>query len=132
MHFVYLETEARLFIQPKTKDGKVAVAWSYMLDYENSARKGDLFHLVSPLVCPKCRCPMNIISFIEHPTVVCTILKRLGIWESKARPPSRRNVSPCTGELIPQECLSWPDETGTPHSSPFLTTFPEFSGMCIL
>ena len=34
---VYLETEAKLFIQRKIKDGKIALAWSYMLNYENSA-----------------------------------------------------------------------------------------------
>src|SRR3972149_10165891 len=34
---VYLETEAKLFIQRKIKDGKIELAWSYMLDYENSA-----------------------------------------------------------------------------------------------
>lgn len=34
---VYIETEAKLFIQRKIKDGKIELAWSYMLDYENSA-----------------------------------------------------------------------------------------------
>jgi len=44
-------------------------------------------YLVSPLVCPKCRCTMNIISFIKDPAVVCKILKHLGIWKIKVRPP---------------------------------------------
>jgi hypothetical protein len=34
---IYLETEAKLFIQRKIKDGKLELAWSYILDYENSA-----------------------------------------------------------------------------------------------
>jgi hypothetical protein len=34
---VYLETEAKLFIQRQIKDGKISLAWSYMLDFENSA-----------------------------------------------------------------------------------------------
>ena len=34
---IYLETEAKLFIQRKIKDGEIELAWSYMLDYENSA-----------------------------------------------------------------------------------------------
>jgi len=34
---IYLETEAKLFIQRKIKDGIFHIAWSYMLDYENTA-----------------------------------------------------------------------------------------------
>ena len=68
-------------------------------------------YLVSPLVCPKCRSTMNIISFIEDPAVVRKILKHLGIWEIKARPPPKKNIFPCTVEPIPEECLSWVDET---------------------
>ena len=34
---IYLETEAKLFIQSKIKDGLFSIAWSYMLDYENTA-----------------------------------------------------------------------------------------------
>ncbi|MBW1650047.1 MAG: PIN domain protein [Deltaproteobacteria bacterium] len=34
---IYLETEAKLFIQRKIKDGVFDIAWSYMLDYENAA-----------------------------------------------------------------------------------------------
>ncbi|HPS57936.1 MAG TPA: PIN domain protein [Spirochaetota bacterium] len=33
---IYLETEAKLFIQKKVKDGEYDLVWSYMLDYENS------------------------------------------------------------------------------------------------
>ena len=34
---IYLETEAKLFIQRKIKDGIYNVVWSYILDYENTA-----------------------------------------------------------------------------------------------
>jgi len=34
---IYLETEAKLFIQRKIKDGIFDIAWSYILDYENAA-----------------------------------------------------------------------------------------------
>jgi hypothetical protein len=68
-------------------------------------------YLVSPLVCPRCRCPMSIISFIEDPAVVRKILKHLGMWESKARPPPKKNISPCTGEPIPEECQSLAADT---------------------
>jgi hypothetical protein len=54
---------------------------------------------------------MNIISFVEDPTVVRKILKHLGIWEINARPPPTKNISPWTGEPIPEECLPWTAET---------------------
>ena len=53
---------------------------------------------------------MNIISFTEDPAVR-EILKHLGIWEIEARPPPKKNVFPCTGEPIPEECLSRTAET---------------------
>lgn len=34
---VKLETEAKLYIQSAVLDGKLALVWSFMLDYENSA-----------------------------------------------------------------------------------------------
>lgn len=34
---VKLETEAKLYTQSAVLDGKLALAWSFMLDYENSA-----------------------------------------------------------------------------------------------
>jgi len=33
---IYLETEAKLFIQKRIKDGEHSIVWSYILDYENS------------------------------------------------------------------------------------------------
>ena len=34
---IRIETEAKLFIQSGIAEGKFSLAWSYMLDYENSA-----------------------------------------------------------------------------------------------
>ena len=33
---VYLESQAKLYIQEEIKNGKYELAWSYILDYENS------------------------------------------------------------------------------------------------
>ena len=34
---VKLETDAKLFVQLKVKEGKIELIWSYMLDFENEA-----------------------------------------------------------------------------------------------
>lgn len=49
---------------------------------------------VDPLVCPKCRGAMRIISFIEDAQVIRTIFDHLGLWLAKARPPSKTNGQP--------------------------------------
>lgn len=36
-HKIYLETEAKLFIQRKILEGDYDLVWSFILDYENSA-----------------------------------------------------------------------------------------------
>ena len=49
---------------------------------------------VDPLVCPKCLGIMRIISFIEDPSVIRDILKHLGLWLTKARPPPKAHAPP--------------------------------------
>ena len=49
---------------------------------------------VYPLTCPKCQGSMKIISFIEKAAVVKKILKHLGLWEVKSRPPPRGHSPP--------------------------------------
>jgi len=44
---------------------------------------------VDTLTCPKCQGSMKIISFIEQAEVVKKILKHLGLWEVKSRPPPK-------------------------------------------
>ncbi|MDI6755782.1 MAG: hypothetical protein QME78_15470 [Thermodesulfobacteriota bacterium] len=45
------------------------------------------------LTCPKCLGKMKIISFIEDEEVIEKILKHLGLWDVKARPPPKGKVS---------------------------------------
>ena len=49
---------------------------------------------VDPLVCPKCQGAMQVISSIEDPLVICTILKHLGLWLARARPPPKIHDPP--------------------------------------
>ncbi len=61
---------------------------------KNWARLIQKIYEVDPLTCPKCFKTMKIISFIENEEVIKKILKHLGLWEVKARPPPRPNASP--------------------------------------
>jgi len=49
---------------------------------------------VDPLVCPKCKGSMRIISSIEDPSVIRAILKHLGIWLVRSRPPPKIHDPP--------------------------------------
>jgi hypothetical protein len=44
---------------------------------------------VDPLICPKCKGTMRIINSIEDPSVIRDILKHLGIWLVRSRPPPK-------------------------------------------
>ena len=44
---------------------------------------------IDPLTCPKCQGQMRIVAFIEDEEVIKKILKHLGLWEPKARPPPK-------------------------------------------
>ena len=44
---------------------------------------------VDPLMCPECSKAMKIVSFIEDEEIIEKILKHLGLWEKKARPPPK-------------------------------------------
>ncbi|MCG6533850.1 MAG: hypothetical protein L7F78_03985 [Syntrophales bacterium LBB04] len=45
---------------------------------------------MDPLTCPKCSGQMKVISVIEEEEVIKKILKHLGLWNVKARPPPRK------------------------------------------
>ena len=49
---------------------------------------------VDPLICPKCRGTMRIISTIEDREVIKTILNHLGLWLSRSRPPAKAHAPP--------------------------------------
>jgi len=54
---------------------------------------------VDPLTCPKCQGRMKVIGFIEDQEVIKKILKHLGLWDLKARPPKRTNAPPINTHL---------------------------------
>ena len=53
---------------------------------------------VDPLLCPKCKGPMRIISFIEDQEVIRTILQHLGLWDCRSRPPAKAHAPPAAAE----------------------------------
>jgi len=61
---------------------------------KNWARLIQKIYNVDPLLCPKCLGPMKIISFIDNSEIIKKILKHLGLWEVKQRPPPRANGPP--------------------------------------
>ena len=42
---------------------------------------------MDPLTCPKCFSEMRVISVIEDEEIIKKILKHIGLWNRKARPP---------------------------------------------
>jgi hypothetical protein len=55
----------------------------------NWARLIQKIYEVDPLTCPKCQGPMRIISIIEDQKVIDRILRHLGLWQTKQRPPPK-------------------------------------------
>src|SRR4030042_421697 len=49
---------------------------------------------VDPLICPKCRGTMQIISSIEDREIIKTILQHLGLWLIRLRPPAKAHAPP--------------------------------------
>jgi len=47
-----------------------------------------------PLICPKCKGAMRVISSIEDPSVIRDILNHLGLWLVRARPPPTAHAPP--------------------------------------
>jgi hypothetical protein len=62
----------------------------------NWARLIQKIYEVDPLTCPKCSGKMKVLSFIEDLEVIKKILKHLGLWDQKARPPPKANSPPMT------------------------------------
>jgi hypothetical protein len=68
---------------------------------KNWARLIQKIYEVDPLTCPKCSGPMKVISVIENEDVIKKILKHLGLWDMKARPPpENKKSSGITGAVI--------------------------------
>jgi hypothetical protein len=51
---------------------------------------------VDPLICPKCQGTMRIMSSIEDGNIIKAILKHLGIWIVRSRPPPKIHDLPAT------------------------------------
>ena len=60
---------------------------------KNWARLIQKIYEVDPLVCPHCKGPMRIISFIEDPSVIRDILNHLGLWLVRSRPPPKMRTA---------------------------------------
>jgi len=60
----------------------------------NWARLIQKIYEVDPLICPKCKGAMRIVSSIEDPSVIRDILKHLGIWLVRSRPPPKIHDPP--------------------------------------
>lgn len=60
---------------------------------KNWARLIQKIYEVDPLVCPYCKGPMRIISFIEDPSVILEILTHLGLWLVRSRPPPKMRTA---------------------------------------
>ena len=65
---------------------------------KNWARLIQKIYEVDPLTCPKCSGTMKVISVIEDEEVIKKILKHLGLWERKARPPPKATIPAKTFE----------------------------------
>ncbi len=59
---------------------------------KNWARLIQKIYEVDPLTCPKCLGKMKIIGFLEDEEVIEKILRHLGLWEVKVRPPPKEKV----------------------------------------
>jgi len=75
---------------------------------KNWARLIQKIYEVDPLTCPKCSGAMKVINVIEDEEVIKKILKHLGLWEIKERPP------PKTGALEPNVRIDTSDSQVPP------------------
>ena len=60
----------------------------------NWARLIQKIYETDPLCCPRCQGRMRIIACIEDPAIVQKILRHLGLWEIKQRPPPKATGPP--------------------------------------
>ena len=90
----------------------------------NWARLIQKIYEVDPLTCPKCASQMRVISVIEDSEIVKKILKHLGLWDQKARPPPKVNSPPMT----PEYHIDYTDSQ-LPASDNYLYVDPEYPGV---
>ena len=61
---------------------------------KNWAKLIQKIYEVDPLTCPKCSSQMRVISVIDDEDVIKKILKHLGLWDQKTRPPPKATWPP--------------------------------------
>ncbi|MFH1124884.1 MAG: transposase, partial [Pseudomonadota bacterium] len=86
---------------------------------KNWARLIQKIYEVDPLTCPKCHGRMRILAFIEDEEVIKKILKHLGLWDKKARPP------PLTKALYPDAGID-ASNPQLPPCEDYLYSDPEY------
>lgn len=102
-----------MFIQARSvKEGRISkrfphrIAGDEKIFRRNWARLIQKIYEVDPLVCPKCQGAMRIVSSIEDPSVIRDILKHLGLWLVRFRPPPKihdpPNIEYATADLQTQ------------------------------
>lgn len=101
---------------------------------KNWARLIQKIYEADPLTCPKCSGAMKVISVIEDEEVVKKILKHLGVWDRKARPPPKATGPPRAKEYNIDYSMSqlpcFPDvvsDEGGPESDKWLAEGHDFS-----
>ena len=72
----------------------------------NWARLIQKIYEVDPLTCPKCSGKMKVISVIEDSEIVKKILKHLGLWDQKVRPPPKLRPAAERAETLIDDSFS--------------------------
>ena len=96
---------------------------------KNWARLIQKIYEVDPLVCPKCKGSMRIISFIEDQQVIRVILEHLGLWLARARPPPKIHDPPVRMLSTGRSAASYimDDVSQLPINDDHLYRDPEYS-----
>jgi hypothetical protein len=82
---------------------------------KNWARLIQKIYEIDPLTCPKCQGQMRIVAFIEDEEVIEKMLKHLGLWEAKARPPPKVKAPSETIYLDDSESQDLPSDSFYAH-----------------
>ena len=90
----------------KIRTTSYLISWTLAAHQRNTEKTGpglsasggliQKIYEVDPLTCPKCHGKMKILSFIEDEEIIKKILKHLGFWDVKQRPPPKAHAPPPT------------------------------------
>jgi len=82
---------------------------------KNWARLIQRIYEIDPLTCPRCQGQMRILAFIEDEEVIEKMLRHLGLWEAKARPPPKVKAPSETIYLDDSESQDLPSDSFYAH-----------------